>query len=82
MDVIDLAAPGYHLGCLGSFLGVPWGDFGDPWIHVKTLGAPKSYPKSSRMPFGLPRSSFEEFGTDSGGSFLGFFYSCTFLMVF
>ena len=33
MDVIDFAAPGYHLGCLGSFLGVPWGHFGDPWIN-------------------------------------------------
>ena len=79
MDVIDLAAPGYQLGCLGSFLGVPWDHFGDHWIHFRTPGSPKSEPKSSRRPFGLPRSSFQEFGTDFGGQFPGLSYSCTFL---
>ena len=79
MDIIDLAAPGYHLGRLGSFLGVPWDHFRDHWIHFSTPGALKSEPKLSRRPFGLPRSSFEEFGTDFGGRFFGFCYSCTFL---
>ena len=79
MDVIDLASPGYHLGCLRCFLGVPWGHFGDPWISFRTPGAPKSFPKSSRMPFGLPRSSFKEFGTDFGGRFVGFWCSWAFL---
>ena len=78
MDVIDVAAPGHHLGCLGSFLGVPWDHFGNHWIHFKTPGAPNSEPKSSRRQFGLPRSSFEEFGIDFGGRFFGFCYSCTF----
>ena len=64
MDDMDLAAPGHHLRCLGSFLGVPWDHFGDHWIHFETPGAPNSEPKSSRRQFGLPRSSFEEFGTD------------------
>ena len=48
MDVMDLVAPGYHLGCLESFLGVPWDHFGDHGMHFRTPGAPKSEPKSSR----------------------------------
>ena len=66
-------------GVLGAFLvslGIILETIGSIF---KTPGAPNSEPKSSRRQFGLPRSSFEEFGTDFWRRFLGFCYSCTFL---
>ena len=38
MDFIDLVAPGYPLSFLGSFLVVPWHQFGDHWIYLGRLG--------------------------------------------